>query len=395
MPAPSFEILARASGSDARAGILYTEHGPIPTPAFAPVGTQGAVKALSPRELEAIGVHLLMSNAYHLAMRPGIEIVEDLGGLHALAGWSGPIVTDSGGFQVFSLDDRARVDDEGVTFRSHVDGSRHRFTPESVVALQQALGSDLAMPLDVCSQHPATRQRAEEDLRRTLSWAARARDAHGDHPQLLYGIVQGSTYPDLRQRAAERIAGLGFDAYAIGGVSVGESKAQLWSAVDASLPALPEARPRHLLGVGHPEDLIEGIARGIDSFDCVMPTRVARMAGALTMQGRLNLRNAKHAKDRAPIEDACGCYTCRRFSRGALRHFLKAGEILGAQLLTLHNLHFTLRLVAEAREAILAGRFDTFRRRFLIDYEQGAHAQFLDSARPEPQETPWTSTPAT
>lgn len=381
---PRFEIIARASGSAARAGEIRTAHGSIPTPAFAPVGTQAAVKALAPRDLEALGVDLLMSNAYHLAMRPGAEVVQALGGLHALAGWNGPMITDSGGFQIFSLDNRVNVDDDGVTFRSHLDGRAHRFTPESVVQLQQALGADLAMPLDVCTGFPVERAVAERDLQRTHAWAARARDAHADHPQLLYGIVQGATFPDLRAASTVAIRSVGFDAYAIGGVSVGEPKADLWRAVDQVLPGLPEAAPRHLLGVGHPEDLIEGIARGIDSFDCVMPTRVARMAGALTLDGRLNLRNARFARDLRPIEADCGCYACQRFSRGALRHLVKAGEILAAQLLTLHNLHFTLELVRRARAAILADRFDVFRANFLDRYEGGRYAPAAGGALGRP-----------
>ena len=388
---PRFDIIARASGSAARAGEILTAHGSIPTPAFAPVGTQAAIKALAPRNLEELGVGLLMANAYHLAMRPGIEVVQALGGLHALAGWDGPMITDSGGFQIFSLDNRVSVDDDGVTFRSHIDGRAHRFTPESVVRLQQALGSDLAMPLDICTRFPVERSVAERDLQRTHAWAARAREAHADHPQLLYGIVQGATYPELRAASTGAIRSIGFDAYAIGGVSVGEPKAALWRAVDVVLPGLPDAAPRHLLGVGHPEDLIEGIARGIDTFDCVMPTRVARMAGALTMDGRINLRNARFARDPRPIAADCGCYACQRFSRGALRHLVKAGEILAAHLLTLHNLHFTLELVRQARAAILVDGFADFRADFLDRYEGGRHVRAdLGAIGTALQEAPWS-----
>lgn len=381
MPAPLFAVEARDPGTAARAGRIRTAHGDIPTPAFAPVGTQAAVKALSPRDLESLGVSVVMSNAYHLSLRPEVETVQALGGLHALAGWKGPMMTDSGGFQVFSLDDRASVDDEGVSFRSHLDGSHRRFTPESVVALQQGLGADLAMPLDVCTPYPASRELAERDLGRTMAWAQRARAAHGGHPQRLYGIVQGSIYPDLRRASARGLVQIGFDAYAIGGLSVGETKAEMWPAVAAAVKELPDAAPRHLLGVGHPEDLIEGIAAGMDSFDCVMPTRVARTAAALTISGRINLRNAEHRLDTRPIEAGCACYACQHFSRGSIRHLIKAREILAAHLLTLHNLHFTLELVRAARQAILDCRFAQFRTDFLARYADGRYLRPMPVAQ--------------
>ncbi len=367
-----FDTHSRDTESLARTGVLYTPHGAIPTPAFAPVGTQGAVKALSPRDLRDLGVEVVMANAYHLAMRPGADTVAALGGLHALSGWNGPLMTDSGGFQVFSLPGASRVDADGVTFKSHIDGSTHRFTPESVVDLQQTLGADLAMPLDVCTGYPATREQAARDLRLTLAWAERSLQAHGRRDQWLYGIVQGSVYADLRAESARRTAELDFPAYAIGGVSVGEAKSDLLAAIDAAVPHLPPAAPRHLLGVGHPEDIVEGVARGIDTFDCVMPTRVARTAAALTMEGRINLRNAHHATDRRPLDPACACYACQQFSRGAIRHLLMAGEMLGPHLLTLHNLHFTLDLVRQMRAAIASGTFGDFRREFLTHYARGA-----------------------
>jgi len=374
MPSPPFTLTARDPHTAARAGVLHTAHGPIHTPAFAPVGTQGAVKAAAPRELLALGVEVIMSNAYHLAMRPGVEAVTALGGVHRLAAWDGPMMTDSGGFQVFSLDTHTRVEADGVRFQSHLDGSTHRFTPESVVELQEALGADLVMPLDVCTGYPVDRAQADAEMQLTHAWAKRARRAHTRADQVLYGIVQGSVFTELRAASARCIAELDFPAYAIGGAGVGEPKREMWAAIDAALPHLPDAAPRHLLGVGHPEDLVEGVARGIDTFDCVMPTRVARNAGALTMGGRLNLRNAAHARDPRPIAADCGCYACQHFSRGAIRHFVLASEILGLHLVTLHNLHFTLTLMRRMRAAIVDGTFDALRRDFLARYADGAFA---------------------
>lgn len=353
MSALGFEIVARDPASGARAGLLHTAHGAIPTPAFAPVATQGAVKGLAPEALEALGVPLLMTNAYHLAVRPGGDVVAHLGGLHSISGWRGPIMTDSGGYQVFSLAARRKVDADGVSFRSHVDGALHRFTPESVMALHAQLGGDLVMPLDVCTGDPADRQVAERDVETTVRWAQRARSAEQRADQLLYGIVQGGTFDDLRTECARAIASLGFEAYAVGGVSVGEPKPAMARAVATVVRALPDAAPRHLLGVGEPDDIASGISMGIDTFDCVVPTRWARHGAAMIAGGRLNVRNAAFARDPAPLDPACGCPTCKRFSRGALRHLILAREILGLQLLTVHNVHFVHRLVTVAREAIL------------------------------------------
>jgi queuine tRNA-ribosyltransferase len=374
LPAIRFEVAARDAASAARAGLLHTPHGMVLTPAFAPVGTQGAVKAVSPRDLLDLGVPVIMTNAYHLAMRPGAATVEALGGLHRLTGWSGPLMADSGGYQAFSLGDLARLDADGITVQYPLDGSTHRFTPESVVQLQESLGADLVMPLDVCTAYPATREQVERDLNITHRWAERAQAARRRADQALYGIVQGSTFADLRAESARSIAALGFDGYAIGGVSVGEPKAAMLAAMGASVPCLPDAAPRHLLGVGHPEDLVLGVGQGIDTFDCVMPTRVARNAGALTMDGRLNLRNAAYATDARPVEAECTCYACRHFSRGAIRHLVKAGEILGLHLLTLHNLHFTTTLMVRIRTAILSGSFGAFQRDFLAQYANGTYA---------------------
>jgi queuine tRNA-ribosyltransferase len=338
------------------------------------VGTQGAVKAASPRDLRDLGVQVVMANAYHLAMRPGPATVAALGGLHAMAGWDGPMMADSGGFQVFSLETRRQIDPDGVTFQSHVDGSEHRFTPESVVRLQETLGADLIMPLDVCTPYPVDRRRARADLELTHAWARRSLRAHNRADQLLYGIVQGSTFPDLRAEGARAVAAMGFEAFAVGGVSVGESKPEMLAALASAAEPLPEGAPRHLLGVGHPEDIVAAVAYGMDTFDCVMPTRVARNAGALTMDGRINLRNADHARDVRPLQDGCTCYACQNFSRGAVRHLVKAGEILALQLLTVHNLHFLVELMRGLRAAIQEGRYESFRHQFLSTYAGGAHA---------------------
>ncbi|MFN2115132.1 MAG: tRNA guanosine(34) transglycosylase Tgt [Anaerolineae bacterium] len=366
-----FEVQARDPDSRARAGILRTRHGDVPTPAFAPVATQGAVKALSPDELTRLGAALLMANAYHLQMRPGADVVAELGGLHEMSGWSGPLMTDSGGYQVFSLQERRTLDPDGVTFRSHVDGAVHRFTPESVVELQQTLGADLIMPLDVCSAYPVSHEQAAADAEMTRRWAERAQEAHTRTDQVLYGIVQGSVYPDIRGRSAEETASLGFRAYAVGGVSVGEPKPDMLAAIDASVPHLPDDAPRHLLGVGHPEDIVEAVARGMDTFDCVAPTRWARNAGAMTMAGRLNLRNSEHSRDRGPVDAGCDCYACRNFSRGAIRHLVMAHEILGLQLLTIHNVHFVIDLTRRLRSAILEGSFGACRAELMSEFGSG------------------------
>ncbi len=373
-PLVHFEVLGCDPLTSARAGILHTPHGLVPTPAFAPVGTQGAVKAVTPRDLGDLGVAIMMVNAYHLAVRPGADTVSALGALHEITGWEGPLMADSGGYQIFSLGKQATFDTDGVTFQSPTDGTSHRFTPESVVALQERLGPDLALPLDVCTPYPASRERAAADMTITHDWARRSREAHGRTDQALYGIVQGSTYADLRAESARTVSQIGFDGYAVGGVSVGEPKEAMLASVNACARLLPPDAPRHLLGVGHPEDLVECVALGMDTFDCVMPTRVARNAGALTMAGRINLRNAAFTTDRRAIEPECSCYACQHFSRGAVRHLVKAGEILGLHLLTIHNLHFTLDLMRSVRAAILAGSFAAYRREFLRHYAGGAHA---------------------
>jgi len=351
-----FEVTACDPHSAARCGLLHTPHGIIPTPVFAPVGTQATVKTLTPHELETLGVDLILANAYHLYLRPGAERIARLGGLHRFMGWEHPILTDSGGFQVFSLAHMRRVDDDGVTFRSHIDGSEHRFTPELVIETQELLGADIIMCLDECAE-PLDRDYLEQALKRTHAWAERCRAAQRRDDQALFGILQGGIFPDLRRESARFLTSLDFPGYAIGGLSVGETKEQMYATLEVTIPELPADRPRYLMGVGTPEDILESVARGVDIFDCALPTRVARNGGLLTRTGRINIRNARYADDPSPIEPHCTCYTCQHFSRAYLRHLFKAEEILGLRLATLHNLHFMLRLMEQVRAAIAGGTF--------------------------------------
>jgi queuine tRNA-ribosyltransferase len=362
-----YTLIGRDPGSLARAGVFATPHGEISMPAFAPVGTQATVKAASPHELEDAGASLILSNTYHLYLRPGADTVARLGGLHSFMGWPHPILTDSGGFQVFSLEGLRRVDEDGVTFRSHLDGSEHRFTPQSVVGIQEKLGADIIMCFDECAS-PLDRTYSEQAMERTHRWAERCREAQQREDQALFGIVQGGVFADLRRESARTLRALDFPGYAIGGLSVGETKEQMHAMLDVVTPLLPKDKPRYLMGVGSPEDLFEGVSRGVDLFDCVLPTRVARNGGLLTRQGRINLRNAQYAEDPAPVEADCDCYTCQHFSRAYLRHTLKANEIFGLRLATLHNLRFVLRLMAEIRASILDGSFVAFKDAFLGQY---------------------------
>ncbi len=369
-PAPvSYDLLPVRGepGSAARAGVLHTPHGDVLTPVFCPVGTQATVKTLSPRELVELDACLILSNTYHLYLRPGAELIARQGGLHRFMGWERAILTDSGGFQVFSLQTLRRVDDEGVTFRSHVDGSEHRFTPERVVEIQELLGADIAMVLDECTT-PQDYAYNVAALRRTHLWAERCLRAHTRPDQALFGIVQGGIFEDLRTESARVLAGMDFPGYAIGGLSVGESKAEMYHTLDVVVPLLPASKPHYLMGVGSPEDLLEGVARGIDIFDCVLPTRLARNGAVFTPDGRLNLHNAAHAEDPRPIQADCVCYTCRNFSRAYLRHLVMAEEVLGLRLNTIHNVHFLLSLMGNIRQAILEGRFLDFKEIFLSRY---------------------------
>ena len=337
-------------------------------PAFAPVGTLANVKTLEPRDLTELGARLILSNTYHLYLRPGHKLIEQFGGLHRFMHWDGPILTDSGGFQIFSLAHRRKLDDDGVTFHSHIDGSRHRFTPESVMQIEQALGADIAMVLDECAE-PLDRAYLEQALIRTHRWAERCKNAHSRPDQALFGIIQGGIYPELRQESARLLTELDFDGYAIGGLAVGETKEEMYATLDESCPALPTDKPRYLMGVGAPEDIIEAVFRGVDMFDCVLPTRIARNGSLLTPTGRINIRNAKFAEDAAPIQEDCGCYTCQTFSRAYLRHLFKAGEISALRLNTIHNVYFMLKLMEQIREAIQAGTFADFREAFLENFQ--------------------------
>jgi queuine tRNA-ribosyltransferase len=351
----------------ARLSTFHTPHGPIPMPAFAPVGTLANVKTLEPRDLSEAGATLVLSNTYHLYLRPGHELVERMGGLHRFMGWDGPMLTDSGGYQVFSLAHRRAVDDDGVTFRSHIDGSLHRFTPERVMEIEQALGADIAMALDECPD-PLEREYNVAALARTHRWAVRCKEVHRRADQALFGIVQGGIFPDLRQQSAEFLGQLDFPGYAVGGLAVGETKEEMYQTLDVTCPHLPADKPRYLMGVGAPEDIVEAVYRGIDFFDSVLPTRVARNGAVLTPQGRMNIRNAEHAEDPRPIQEDCDCYTCRTFSRAYLRHLFKAKEITGLRLATIHNVNYMLKLMAQIREAIREHQFDEFRATFLETY---------------------------
>ena len=364
----SFELLSEDSRTAARAGVMHTPHGDIPTPVFAPVGTLATVKTMTPADLHELGVNLVLANTYHLYLRPGADLVLRMGGLHRFMGWEGPILTDSGGFQVFSLEGLRRITDEGVTFRSHLDGSTHLFTPESVIAIQEKLGADIIMAFDECAD-PSDHAYNAQAVARTHQWAERCLAAKTRDDQALFGIVQGGVFHDLRAQSAEYLTSLDFPGYAIGGLSVGETKAQMHAALEWLHPLLPSDKPRYLMGVGSPEDLFECVARGVDQFDCVLPTRIARNGAVLTHRGRLNLRNAQFAEDPAPIEEGCTCYTCRTFSRAYLRHLIVANEITGLRLATLHNLHFILDIMRRIRQAILDGSFADYKASFLAQYQ--------------------------
>lgn len=361
-----FEIV-KTQGK-ARAGVFHTPHGDIPTPVFAPVGTQATVKAVPPRDLQEIGAALVLANTYHLHLRPGDELVRDMGGLHSFMGWHGPILTDSGGFQVFSLAEINKIDDDGVTFRSHLDGSKRRLTPERSIAIQENLGADIIMCFDQCS-NPTDRDTLVTAVRRTSAWAARCRAAHPNSTQqALFGIVQGGIFEDLRAESAATLRELDFPGYAIGGLAVGETKAEMYQTLDFTAPMLPDDKPRYLMGVGDPDDLVQAVLRGVDIFDCVTPTRLARHGAALTKDGRINMRGLTYATDRRPVDPGCACYCCQHFTRAYLRHLVKANEILGAYLLSIHNIHFLLDHMRAIRTAILDDRLPEYADEFLRRY---------------------------
>ena len=388
----NFEILATDRHSKARQGRLPTAHGVIDTPAFMPVGTQGSVKGVSPRELRELKAQVVLGNTYHLFVRPGLDVIKHFGGLHKFMNWDGPILTDSGGYQIFSLAKLRKITEDGVEFQNHIDGARAFISPEIAMEIQAALGSDIAMALDECVPYPCEYDYAAQSAEMTTRWARRCKEwkqKNAERPtsnikrrmaepikyqpsttnSLLFGIVQGATFEDLRKASAQAIVDLDFDGYSIGGVSVGEPEEEIMRAVESAQPFLPSDKPRYAMGLGTPPQLLEMIARGMDMFDCVLPTRLARNGTAFTSIGTLNLKNAEFALDKGPIEENCACYACTEFSRGYIRHLIKAEEILGLRLITLHNLHFYLDLMRLARDRIENGEFDRFRREFISNYK--------------------------
>ncbi len=354
--------------SGARAGKLTTRHGEVPTPVFLPVGSQGTVKTLTPNEIKDIGFEMVLANTYHLFLRPGIEVVKEMGGLHRFMAWDGAILTDSGGYQVFSLAPLRRVTDDGVTFRSHIDGSEHFLTPESAVSWQEALGADIIMVLDECPAYGDSRDKVKEAVARTHLWAERCQRVMQSDHQSLFAIVQGGFYPELRRHSAEYLTSLDFPGYAIGGVSLGEPKAETWAMVEEVTAILPADKPRYLMGVGSPEDIVQGVALGIDVFDSALPTRVARNGALYTAEGRRNIRNAAYRHQEGPIDPVCGCYTCRTFSAAYLHHLFRSQELLGLRLATVHNLTFMAGLIAKIRKAVRDGTFNEFKDDFLATY---------------------------
>ena len=353
------DFVVEARSGSARAGRLQTAHGEVETPAFMPVGTAATVKAMSPEALAEAGTRILLANTYHLMLRPGSERIARQGGLHRFMNWSGPILTDSGGFQVMSLAGLRRIEEEGVTFRSHLDGSSHRLTPERCIEIQRHLGTDIAMVLDECTAYPVEEAEAADSMRLSLRWAARSRAAFAPASGLgLFGIVQGGVFHDLRAESAEALVAMDFDGYALGGLAVGEGQVEMFDVVDVTMARLPVDRPRYLMGVGKPLDMVGAIERGIDLFDCVLPTRSGRTGQAFTRQGAVNLRNARHQDDARPLDEACGCPACQSYSRAYLHHLVRAREILGAMLLTQHNLHYYQELIRTLRTAIAAGKLE-------------------------------------
>ena len=371
-----FEFAVNARDGKARTGLVKTPRGDIATPAFMPVGTAATVKAMLPESVAATGADIVLGNTYHLMLRPGAERVERLGGLHRFMNWDRPILTDSGGFQVMSLTNLRKLTEEGATFRSHIDGSEHTLTPESSMDIQRLLGADIVMAFDECTPHPATRQQAIESMRLSMRWAARSRDAFGDRPGFaIFGIQQGSTFKDLRAESAEALRGIEFDGYAIGGLAVGEGQAAMFEALDYAPGQLPEHKPRYLMGVGKPDDIVGAVARGIDMFDCVLPSRSGRTGQAQTRMGAINLRNARHRDDPRPLDAECSCPACTSYSRAYLHHVTRSQEMIAGMLLTWHNLHYYQELMAGLRGAIAAGELDRFVVAFHARRSQGDVAE--------------------
>ena len=374
MTEPRFNFQLQHTDGDARGGELETPHGKVQTPFFMPVATQATVKALTPEEVKDAGAQIILSNAYHLYLRPGVATVEKLGGLHRFMGWDGPILTDSGGFQAFSMGPLRKVSDDGIRFRSHIDGSEHNFTPQLATANQEGLGADIAMCFDQCIAYGASEKEVRQAMERTHRWAQECFDAHQSSPngasvgQALFGIVQGGVFPELREESASVISAIPFHGYAVGGLAVGENKEQMYWFTGQVAESLPQDKPRYLMGVGSPEDLVEGVARGIDMFDCALPTRVARNGSLFTPEGRVDITKARYAEQQGPLDENCDCYTCRNYSAAYLRHLFRAKELLGLRLASIHNLRFVLALMERIRTAILENRFEVFRKEFLELY---------------------------
>jgi queuine tRNA-ribosyltransferase len=369
LPEEHFCLVKTCPESRARAGELMTAHGTVPTPVFLPVGSQATVKTLTPDEIKALGLNMVLANTYHLYLRPGIDVIAGTGGLHRFMAWDRALLTDSGGYQLFSLAPLCRVSDEGVTFRSHIDGSEHYLTPELAIQYQEALGADVIMVLDECPAYGDSLEKVRKAMVRTHRWAERCLRAHQRRDQALYAIVQGGTYPELRRQSAEYLTALGFPGYAIGGLSVGEPKEVTLTVTEATAALLPENKPRYLMGVGSPEDIVEGVARGIDIFDSALPTRVARNGALFTGQGRRNIRNAAFSRMEGPIDPDCDCPTCRSFSAAYLSHLFRSEELLAYRLATIHNLRFISRLMQKIRGAIIDGTFNAFRKEFWASYK--------------------------
>jgi len=365
----TYELIKKCSQTGARVGRIYTPHGVFDTPMFMPVGTQATVKAVSPDELKAMGASIILSNTYHLYLRPGADLIAEAGGLHKFMKWDGGILTDSGGFQVFSLGPLRKITEEGVSFRSHIDGSKHFLSPEKAIEVQMALGADIIMAFDECVPYPADFEYARASTERTTRWAERCQKAHTRKDQALFGIVQGGMYKDLRTMSAQDLVKMDFPGYAVGGLSVGEPKQLMYEMLEHTVPLLPQTKPRYLMGVGTPDCLVEGVMHGIDMFDCVFPTRVARNGTAMTSKGRLVVKNAQFSRDFRPIDPDCDCYTCRNFSRAYIRHLLKTEEIFGLRLTTIHNLHFLIQFMKKMRQSILEDRFLAFRQDFWAHYQ--------------------------
>ncbi|WP_313568562.1 tRNA guanosine(34) transglycosylase Tgt [Acetoanaerobium noterae] len=369
MSAIRYELIKTCKQSGARLGKIYTPHGVIDTPIFMPVGTQATVKSMTPEELKVMDARIILSNTYHLYMRPGHELIEKAGGLHKFMNWDRAILTDSGGFQVFSLGPLRKIVEEGVHFRSHLDGSKHFISPEKAIEIQNSLGADIIMSFDECAPYPSEYNYVKKSLERTTRWAKRGKEAH-KYPkkQALFGIVQGGMYKDLRTQSANELMEIDFPGYSIGGLSVGEPKPIMYDVLEHTTPLLPKDKPRYLMGVGSPDDLIEGVIRGVDMFDCVLPTRIARNGTAMTSQGKVVVRNATYQEDFTPLDPNCNCYTCKNYSRAYIRHLVKANEILASRLITNHNLHFLLNLMHEVRTAIKEDRLLDFKKDFYSKY---------------------------